>query len=328
MRKPRRWQASPPSMTSSSPTGCPRAASRSSTASWTTPGKTYKAAHYDHGNGLAIADVDGDGRTDIYFVNQVGGNQLWRNAGGGRFEDITASAGVAVPGKVSVSAVVRRHRQRRRRRPLRHDRARRQRAVRERRQGPLPRHHRRRRPDLRRPLVGGGVLRLRPRRPARSLPRQRRPVHDGDTRSPATAYKYYVAFEDAFSGHLKPERAERSILYRNEGGNRFVDVSKRTGLVDLSWTGDASAGRRQRRWLARPLRDQHAGRRPVLRERRRHSASSGRAAQVFPRTSWGSMGIKVFDFNNDGRLDIFVTDMHSDMSQPTRPGARQAEVGR
>ena len=67
-------------------------------------GKTYKAAHYDHGNGLAIADVDGDGRTDLYFVNQVGGNQLWRNAGGGRFEDITASAGVAVPGKVSVSA--------------------------------------------------------------------------------------------------------------------------------------------------------------------------------------------------------------------------------
>ena len=43
-------------------------------------GKTYKAAHYDHGTGIAIADVDGDGRSDIYFVNQVGGNQLWRNA--------------------------------------------------------------------------------------------------------------------------------------------------------------------------------------------------------------------------------------------------------
>ena len=98
-------------------------------------GKTYKAAHYDHGNGLAIADVDGDGLTDVYFVNQVGGNQLWRNAGGGRFEDITASAGVAVPGKVSVVGRLRRHRQRRRRRPLRHDRARRQRAVRERRHG-------------------------------------------------------------------------------------------------------------------------------------------------------------------------------------------------
>ena len=63
-------------------------------------GKTYKAAHYDHGNGIAIADVDGDGRSDIYFVNQVGGNQLWKNSGGGRFEDITAAAGLAeVPGR-------------------------------------------------------------------------------------------------------------------------------------------------------------------------------------------------------------------------------------
>ena len=67
-------------------------------------GKTYKAAHYDHGNGLAIADVDGDGLLDIYFVNQVGGNQLWKNVGGGKFQDITAAAGVAVPGKVGVSA--------------------------------------------------------------------------------------------------------------------------------------------------------------------------------------------------------------------------------
>ena len=73
-------------------------------ASSTTPGKTYKAAHYDHGNGVAVADVDGDGRLDIYFVSQVGGNQLWRNLGGGKFEDITAPAGVAVPGRISVTA--------------------------------------------------------------------------------------------------------------------------------------------------------------------------------------------------------------------------------
>jgi hypothetical protein len=31
------------------------------------------------------------------------------------------------------------------------------------------------------------------------------------------------------------------------------------------------------------------------------------------------MGIKAFDFNNDGRLDIFVTDMHSDMSERVSP---------
>jgi hypothetical protein len=44
-----------------------------------------------------------------------------------------------------------------------------------------------------------------------------------------------------------------------------------------------------------------------------------KSRQLFPKTSWGSMGVKVFDFNNDGRLDIFVTDMHSDMSEMTGP---------
>src|SRR5207302_7575857 len=67
-------------------------------------GKNYKAVHYDHGNGMTVADVDGDGLLDIYFVNQVGGNQLWRNLGGGRFENITEAAGVGVPDKISVSA--------------------------------------------------------------------------------------------------------------------------------------------------------------------------------------------------------------------------------
>src|SRR5438045_4046218 len=67
-------------------------------------GKAYRAAHYDHGTGIAIADVDGDGLLDIYFVSQVGGNQLWKNLGGGKFQNITASAGVAVADKICVSA--------------------------------------------------------------------------------------------------------------------------------------------------------------------------------------------------------------------------------
>jgi hypothetical protein len=33
-----------------------------------------------------------------------------------------------------------------------------------------------------------------------------------------------------------------------------------------------------------------------------------RTAQVFPRTSWGAMGIKFFDYDNDGRPDLLVTD--------------------
>ena len=44
-----------------------------------------------------------------------------------------------------------------------------------------------------------------------------------------------------------------------------------------------------------------------------------RTPQVFPRTPWGAMGIKFFDYDNDGRLDLLVTDMHSDMSLTVGP---------
>src|SRR6266513_4144288 len=66
--------------------------------------KNYKAVHYDHGTGLAVADVDGDWRLDVYFVNQLGGNQLWRNLGRGKFKNITAAAGVGLEDRICVAA--------------------------------------------------------------------------------------------------------------------------------------------------------------------------------------------------------------------------------
>jgi len=201
-------------------------------------GRTYKAAHYDHGNGVAIADVDGDGLLDIYFVSQIGGNQLWRNLGGGRFENITATAGVGVPGKVSVSASFA---------DIDND-------------GDE---------DLYVTTVRGGNMlfendghgRFTDISAASGLNYTGHSSsavffdydHDGkldlflvnvgryttDTIAGDTD-KYFVAFEDAFHWHLKPERAEASVLYHNAGGNHFTDVTQKLGLRDLSWSGDAS----------------------------------------------------------------------------------------
>ena len=67
-------------------------------------GKHYKPVHYDHGNGLSVADVDGDGLYDVYFLTQIGSNQLWKNLGDGRFTDITEAAGVGLADRISVTA--------------------------------------------------------------------------------------------------------------------------------------------------------------------------------------------------------------------------------
>ena len=59
---------------------------------------TDKAGVGDAGNGkgVAMADIDRDGDWDIYISNKGGANKLYRNDGGGKFVDITASAGEGV----------------------------------------------------------------------------------------------------------------------------------------------------------------------------------------------------------------------------------------
>jgi hypothetical protein len=279
-------------------------------------GKTYKAVHYDHGNGLAMADVDGDGRLDLYFVSQVGGNALWRNLGGGRFEDITATAGVKVPGKVSVTASFA---------DIDND-------------GD---------DDLYVTTVrGGNVLfendghgHFRDITAASGLGYVGHSSgavffdYDCDGRLDlllvnvghytsnvvgGEGYRYYVGLEDAFSGHLHPERAEASLLFHNEGAHRFVNVSTRTGLRDLSWSGDASIVDLNRDgWPDVYLLNMEGDDQYYENVGGTHFVKKSRS--VFPRTSWGAMGIKAFDYNNDGNQDIFITDMHSDMSDIIGP---------
>jgi hypothetical protein len=49
------------------------------------------------GMGVAVGDIDNDGRADVYVTN-YGPDRLYRNVGGGRFEDVTAAAGIDMPG--------------------------------------------------------------------------------------------------------------------------------------------------------------------------------------------------------------------------------------
>ncbi len=271
-------------------------------------GKNYQKAHYDHGNGIAVADVDGDGLYDIYFLSQTGGNELWKNLGNGRFKNITEEAGVGVPGRISVSASFA---------DIDND-------------GD---------PDLFVTTVRGGNLLFENDGHGHfhDITAQAGVAGSGMHSSGAVFFDYnrdglldllvcnvgkytgdqkgaqgqYLALPDAFSGHMFPERFEFPVLYKNLGHNRFQDVTSESGLKAVGWAGDATftdlngSGWPQVYVLnmmgANHFFENHEGK------------FTEATKQYFPRTPWGAMGVKFFDYDNDGRLDLYVTDMHSDM---------------
>jgi hypothetical protein len=59
---------------------------------------TKQAGLYDtssKGLGVAMLDFDGDGRMDLFVANDTEPNRLYRNKGGGTFQDVAVGAGVA-----------------------------------------------------------------------------------------------------------------------------------------------------------------------------------------------------------------------------------------
>ena len=135
----------------------------------------------------------------------------------------------------------------------------------------------------------------------------------------------YVGLQDAFMGHLHPERFEYPVLYKNMGHNHFKDVTAEVGLHPVGWCGDATfADLNGDGWpdlfLLNMAGSSHY-----------YENSGGKkfvdkTAQYFPKTPFGSMGIIFFDYDNDGRLDLFITDMHSDMFQEVGPEAEKLKA--
>ena len=278
-------------------------------------GKAYKLVHYDHGSGVCAADVDGDARSDLYFLTQLGASELWRNAGDGRFVNVTDSAGLAIPDAIAVGCAFA---------DIDND-------------GD---------PDLfvttvrhaNRLFENLGAGKFRDITTVAGVSYNGHSAgalffdYDRDGRLDLFVANvgvftsnlrgtggYYVGLSDAFLGHLHPDRTELSKLYRNLGNNRFQDVTQAVGLSAQSWSGDAT------------VLDANADGFPDLYIlnmqgpdhlwiNERGARFRDQTAAYFPRRPWGGMGVKVFDADGDGRLDLFVTSMHSDMWVDLPPG--------
>ena len=291
-------------------------------------GKNYIPVHYDHGNGLAIADVDGDGNLDLYFVTQAGSNGLWRNLGNGLFEDITEQSRVAGENKIGVTASFA---------DIDND-------------GD---------PDLYTTTVRGGNMLFENLGGGqfKDISQASGLNHNGHSSAAVffdynrdglldvyltnvgkytsdkvltvtmeqargekeAEYKFFAGFADAFSGHLpEKKRSERSILFKNLGNNRFEDISKKVKLKDEIWTGYAShVDINQDGWIDLYVLNMQGDDQYYVNVKGEYFEKKSR--EVFPLTPWGAMGVKTFDFENDGDMDLFITDMHSDMSEQVGP---------
>jgi hypothetical protein len=62
-------------------------------------GKTLPGRTDGHGFGVVAADLDGDGKIDLYVANDMNPNFLFLNKGKGRFEDATETSGAAYDDK-------------------------------------------------------------------------------------------------------------------------------------------------------------------------------------------------------------------------------------
>ena len=276
--------------------------------------KHMRMGHYDHGSAVAIADVDGDGLYDILFLNQVGGNELWKNLGGGRFKNITEEAGIALAGRVSVAAAFA---------DIDND-------------GDQ---------DLFITTVRGGNALFENDGHGRFRDITRESGLELVAHSSGAFFfdydndglvdllvcnvgKYttdekgpdgeYIGIQGAFSGHLYPDRFEYPVLYKNMGHNHFKDVTAEVGLKPHGWCGEASfADLNGDGWpdifflnmQGHSHYYENVGGKKFVE----------RTDAYFPKTPWGAMGIKFFDYDNDGRMDLFIADMHSDMSDEPGP---------
>jgi hypothetical protein len=286
----------------------------------TEQGEHFKINLYDHGCGLAVGDFNGDGHDDIYFTNQTGPNALYRNNGDGTFTDVTERAGVGLGDRICVGAV-------------------------------FADYDNDGRQDLFVTSTRGGNVLFRNlgNGKFKDVTKEAGLTHVGHSQT-ATFFDFdndgyldllvtntarwttdaFDAKSRHFSGlstleELMTSPKEYNVLYRNNGDGTFTDVTKKAGLKGLGWGGDVAVFDYDGDGYLDVLITNMFGRSQLY-----HNNGNGTftdvTKKVLGRTSWGAIGSKAFDFDNDGRLDLLIVDMHSDMWMPPRDNASDRDL--
>ena len=270
-------------------------------------GEPFHINLYDHGSGLAVGDYDNDAREDIYFLNQLGPNALYRNAGDGSFVDVTAQAGVALADRISVGASF-----------VDYDNDGWADLFVTTTRGGNVLFHNRGDGTFEDVTAAAGLSHVGHSQASVFFDYD----NDGDLDLFLTNTAKWTtdAFDSAtgsFEGgadlaSLMTSPKESNILYRNNGDGTFTDVTDRAGLRGRGWAGDAAVFDYDEDGLLDLFVPSMVGR-GQLYHNSGHGTFRDVTSQTLGLTPYGAIGCKVFDYDGDGRLDLFVVDMHSDM---------------
>jgi hypothetical protein len=283
-------------------------------------GQTYKINLYDHGSGVAVGDYDGDGHDDIYLVNQLGPNALYRNKGDGTFEDVTQKAGVGLGDRICVAATF----------ADTMNKGCQDLFVTSTRGGNVFFRN-----------LGNGTFRDETKKAGLTYIGHSQAAiffdydNDGylDLLLINTAEWTNEALDESQRYHtgasgllaLAASRKSKNLLYHNNRNGTFTNVTAGSGLEGLGWSGDVAVFDYDGDGYLDLLITNMFGRSQLY-----HNNGKGKftdvTMKVLGKTSWGGMGAKVFDYDNDGRLDLFIVDMHSDMWMGDRTDAEINEL--
>jgi len=270
-------------------------------------GEKFKTNLYDHGCGVAIADFDGDGFEDIYLTNQLGPNALFKNQGDGTFVDVARGAGVELGDRVCVGATFA---------DFNNDGL----------------------ADLFVTSIRGGNVLFQNlgKGKFKEVTKEAGLSWMGHSQTAAffdfdndglldlfvtntarwtesdldSSRRYYPGVADLWVLVQCPK--EYNILYRNNGDGTFTDVTAKAGVKGQGWGGDVAVFDYDDDGYQDLLVTNMFGRSQLF-HNNRDGTFSDVASTILGRTSFGAIGSKAFDFNNDGKLDLLIVDMHSDM---------------
>ena len=273
-------------------------------------GATFKINLYDHGCGVAIGDANGDGSDDIYFLNQLGPNALFENKGDGTFVEVTEQAGVALADRISNGATFSDYDN-----------------------------------DGDQDLYvtstrGGNVL----------FENQGQGKFEDVTEDAGLSYVGHAQtaaffdfdddgyldlfvvntsewttadYDDTSQYYIGKGKTgglaavidsplEYNLLYHNNQDGTFTNVTEDSGLKGRGWASDVAIFDYDEDGKLDVFVTSMFGPDQLY-----QNLGEGKfqevTKEVFGRTSFGAIGSKVFDYDNDGKLDLIIVDMHSDM---------------